>query len=165
MNYSIEFTGGTLMQLTFKQPPHVDDIRAPSMQAGYPNAEITQVRTDREYTVRAQPHVADAARRRGGDSTATHIESALAPAVRRTTFTRRADRVRRPARRRRAAAQRDIAVLISFVVTLIYLAFASSGASASPPSSPPRTTCSRRSRSSRCCASRSRSPSSRRSSP
>jgi len=41
-NYSIEFTGGTLVQLQFKHPPHVDDIRAVVDQAGFPNSEITK---------------------------------------------------------------------------------------------------------------------------
>src|SRR5881227_686432 len=49
VNYSIEFTGGTLVQLQFKHPPHVDDIRAVVDQAGFPNSEITKFGSDTEY--------------------------------------------------------------------------------------------------------------------
>src|SRR3954449_2749323 len=75
VNYSIEFTGGTLMQVAFKHPPHIDDIRATVDQAGYPNSEITKFGSDTEYTVRAQPRsgVAGATT----DSTAKFIEAAL----------------------------------------------------------------------------------------
>jgi preprotein translocase subunit SecF len=46
-NYSIEFTGGTLMQLEFTQPPNVGDIRATLDQGGVHGAEIQQFGTNR----------------------------------------------------------------------------------------------------------------------
>ena len=75
VNYSIEFTGGTLVQLQFKQPPHIDGIRAVVDQAGFPNSEITKFGSEKEYTVRAQPH--SGVTRASGDTTAKIIESAL----------------------------------------------------------------------------------------
>ncbi len=53
-NYSIEFTGGTLMQLEFTQPPDVGVIRSTLDEAGIRGAEIQQFGTNREFTVRAQ---------------------------------------------------------------------------------------------------------------
>ena len=53
-NYSIEFTGGTLMQLEFTQPPDVGVIRATLDDAAVHGAEIQQFGTNREFTVRAQ---------------------------------------------------------------------------------------------------------------
>ena len=41
VNYSIEFTGGTLMQLQFKQPPNVVELRA-VIDAVAPGSEIQQ---------------------------------------------------------------------------------------------------------------------------
>ena len=38
--YSIEFTGGTLMQLEFQQPPDVAGIRAAMTEGGLGSAEI-----------------------------------------------------------------------------------------------------------------------------
>ena len=119
INYSIEFTGGTLMQVTFKHAPHIDDIRAIVDAAGYPNSEITKFGSDTEYTVRAQPHAS--ASTAAGDSTATYIQKALQQKYGNDVSVGRSEFVgpRVGAELRTKAA---VAVLISFVVTLIYLA-------------------------------------------
>ena len=65
-NYSIEFTGGTLMQLEFAQPPDVGEIRSTLDQAGIHGAEIQQFGTNREFTVRAQDAARSGAARRSG---------------------------------------------------------------------------------------------------
>src|SRR5690348_1520745 len=57
---SIEFTGGTLMQLEFKQPPDVSQIRSTVDAAGFPGSEIQQFGNDREFTVRAGGHAEEA---------------------------------------------------------------------------------------------------------
>ncbi len=54
VNYSIEFTGGTLMQLQFKTPPDVAVLRSTLDKAGITGAEIQQFGTDLDYTVRAR---------------------------------------------------------------------------------------------------------------
>ena len=119
VRYSIEFTGGTLMQLQFRQPPKIDDIRSTVDQAGFRGAEITQFGSATEYTVRAQAH--DGVAAVTGDSTAKHIEAALrqrygdAVSVLRSEFV--GPRVGAELRYKAM-----IAVLISFAVTLIYLA-------------------------------------------
>lgn len=116
VNYSIEFTGGTLIQLAFKQPPRIDDIRATVDQAGYPGSEITKFGSDTEYVVRAQRHSGTAT-----DSTARIIGAALQQrfgkdiAIGRTEYV--GARVGSELRTKAA-----LAVLISFAVTLIYLA-------------------------------------------
>src|SRR3954463_7699180 len=56
LNRSIEFTGGTLMQLQFTQPPNIGDIRATVDAAGYQGSEIQQFGGPREFTVRAATH-------------------------------------------------------------------------------------------------------------
>lgn len=53
VNYSIEFTGGTLMQLEFRQPPDVAQLRSAIDQVA-PGSEIQQYGTNLEYTVRAR---------------------------------------------------------------------------------------------------------------
>jgi preprotein translocase subunit SecF len=119
VNYSIEFTGGTLIQLQFKQPPHIDDIRTVVDQAGFPNSEITKFGSETEYTVRAQSHGASTAA--SGDSTARIIEAALHKRYGNDVAVPRSEFVgpRVGAELRTKAA---VAVLISFLVTLIYLA-------------------------------------------
>jgi preprotein translocase subunit SecF len=117
VNYSIEFTGGTLMQVKFAQPPQVDDIRQTVTDAGYGHAEIQQFGSSTEYTVRAQSE-GDAA----SDSTAKQIERTLKAkysdsgvTVLRTEYV--GPRVGAELRRNAI-----VAILISFMVTLIYLA-------------------------------------------
>lgn len=116
VNYSIEFTGGTLIQLSFKNPPRIDDIRSTVDQAGYAGSEITKFGSDTEYVVRAQRHSQTAT-----DSTARYIQSALKQRFGNDVAFGRTEYVgaRVGGELRTKAA---LAVLISFVVTLIYLA-------------------------------------------
>ena len=51
--YSIEFTGGTLMQLEFQQPPDVGAVRSAITEGGLGNAEIATFGTN-ELIIRAQ---------------------------------------------------------------------------------------------------------------
>jgi preprotein translocase subunit SecF len=119
IRYSIEFTGGTLVQLQFKQPPRIDDIRATVEQAGFRGAEITQFGARTEYTVRAAPH--DGAAAVTGDSTAKLIEAALHQRFADDVSVVRSEFVG-PRVGAELRSKAMIAVLISFVVTLIYLA-------------------------------------------
>ncbi len=120
-NYSIEFTSGTLVQLQFKTPPNVADIRA-AVERVAPGSEITQYGAPTEYTVRAQ--------NRGGDTTSTSTEG-VAKLVREAldakfgagNYTIARTEVVGPkvgSELRRGAI---IAMLLSSLVTLIYLAF------------------------------------------
>jgi preprotein translocase subunit SecF len=76
-NYSIEFTGGTLMQLRFQQAPNVAEIRSALDHAGVRGAEIQQFGTGTEYTVRAQGAANVAEQAAGAGAVSTRIQSAL----------------------------------------------------------------------------------------
>ena len=120
-NYAIEFTGGTLMQLEFTQPPDVGEIRSTLDQSGVHGAEIQQFGTNREFTVRAQNREAVAAQSAGAESIAVTIEEVL-----KKRFGENNVRVVRTeavgprvgGELRRGAV---IAILLSFLITLIYL--------------------------------------------
>jgi preprotein translocase subunit SecF len=120
-NYSIEFTGGTLMQLEFVRPPDVGQIRSALDQANVPGAEIQQFGTNREFTVRAQNAGEVAAQSNGAANIANHIEQVLTQKFGPNSF-----RVIRTegvtgqvgSELRRGAV---IAILLSFVITLVYL--------------------------------------------
>src|SRR3954469_15643372 len=57
VNRSIEFTGGTFMQVQFtKTVPGVGDIRADVDAAGYKGAEIQQFGSARDFSIRAAGH-------------------------------------------------------------------------------------------------------------
>src|ERR1700674_751496 len=120
-NYSIEFTGGTLMQLQFVQPPDVGEIRATLDQAAIHGAEIQQFGTNRDFTVRAQNAGAVAAQANGAETIAVRIEQVLKQKFGENSFkVIRTEAVgpRVGGELRRGAI---IAILLSFLITLIYL--------------------------------------------
>jgi len=122
VNYSIEFTGGTLMQLQFAKPVDVGALRASLDQAGIRGAEIQQFGNAREYTVRAQEAEQRGAVTSGAESVSKKIQDVLVQKygsgqvrVVRTEAVgpRVGDELRRDA---------IIAMLLSFFVTTVYLA-------------------------------------------
>ena len=120
-NYSIEFTGGTLMQLEFVKPPDVAEIRATLDQAAIHGAEIQQFGTNREFTVRAQNAGEVAAQANGAETIAVRIEQVLKQKFGENTLkVVRTEAVgpRVGSELRRGAI---IAILLSFLITLIYL--------------------------------------------
>jgi preprotein translocase subunit SecF len=122
INYSIDFTGGTLMQLEFKAPVDVADIRSAVTAAGVHDAEVAQFGSNREFTIRAQDQRSVAAQDRGAESVANVIRTSLAQKFGAGNFVvKRTEAVgpRVGSELRRGAF---IAMLISFLVTLIYLA-------------------------------------------
>ncbi|HEU4748142.1 MAG TPA: protein translocase subunit SecF [Gemmatimonadaceae bacterium] len=120
-NYSIEFTGGTLLQVEFTAPADAGRIRSTLEGAGVHGAEIQQFGSNREYTVRAQDAATVQAQAGGAETIANRIEAVL-----RQEFGADQLRVVRTeavgprvgSELRRGAI---IAILISFVITLIYL--------------------------------------------
>jgi preprotein translocase subunit SecF len=52
VNYGVDFTGGTLVQVKFQRPVTVDQIRDAARAAGHNEWEITRFGTGNEYTVR-----------------------------------------------------------------------------------------------------------------
>ena len=121
-NYSIEFTGGTLMHFRFKAPPQAADIRAALDAGNIPNVEIQQFGTENEFVVRAQNSAAIAEQSKGAEDIARRIETALTTKYGPGSF----DVVQTEAvgprvggELRRGAA---IAMLLASFVTLIYLA-------------------------------------------
>ncbi len=122
-HYSIEFTGGTLMQLEFKQAPDVAKMRAAIDAAGVKGAEIQQYGSPTAYTVRAQDPEAVAEQEASAEGVSRKISEALTGAFGAGSF-EVADRMavgpRVGSELRRGAV---IAILVSFLVTLGYLAF------------------------------------------
>jgi preprotein translocase subunit SecF len=121
--YSIEFTGGTLMQVRFAQPPNVADVRSTLDQAGIKGAEITQFGTDRDYLVRAQDPRAVAQQTRGAESIATEIQAALTKHFGASAFTVQRTEAVGPKVGGELRQKALYAILISFIATLAYLAW------------------------------------------
>jgi preprotein translocase subunit SecF len=121
INYSIEFTGGTLVQLKFAQPPGADAVRNAVDQAGYRGSEITQFGEATEYTVKVPPVHGDTAAA-NADSTAGAITQALNQRLTTNKATVLRSESVGPRVGNELKARAATAVLISFLVTLIYLA-------------------------------------------
>ncbi len=120
-NYSIEFTGGTLMQVEFTSPADAGRIRSTLENAGVHGAEIQQFGSNREYTVRAQDAAHVQTQASGAETIANRIEAVLkeqfgADQLRIVRTEAVGPRV--GSELRRGAI---IAILVSFVITLIYL--------------------------------------------
>ncbi|MEP6833184.1 MAG: protein translocase subunit SecF [Gemmatimonas sp.] len=77
INYSIEFTSGTLMQLKFNTAPDVAQLRSTVEAAGVDNPEIQQFGSATEYTVRARGKHDAAAEATGAEGVSKIIQAAL----------------------------------------------------------------------------------------
>lgn len=121
INYSIEFTGGTLIQVEFAQPLDVGALRSRLGQAGVQGAEITQFGSPREFTIRAQEPAQVAAQDAAAGTVAKRIAETL-----RSAYGTQARIVRTEAVGPRVGSELRrnalIALTISFLITLIYLA-------------------------------------------
>jgi len=122
VNYSIEFTGGTLMQLEFAKPVDVAELRGYLDAAGIRGAEIQQFGSSREFTIRAQESESANAATSGAETVARQIGNLLVQKygpsdvhVIRTEAVgpKVGNELRRDA---------VLAMLLSFLVTTIYLA-------------------------------------------
>ena len=121
-NLSIEFTGGTLMQIEFVQPPDLGVIRSTLDASGIPGAEIQQFGTNREFTVRAQNAQEIAAQSKGAENIAIRIEQVLKQKFGATALVVRRTEAVGPRVGSELARGAVTAILLSFLITLVYLA-------------------------------------------
>jgi preprotein translocase subunit SecF len=123
VNYSIEFTGGTLQQLEFRQPPNVADVRSTLDRAGIRGAEIQQYGSPREFTVRAQDAANVESQAAGAASVGRRIQSALAQRFGADAFRVVRTEAVGPRVGEELRQGAIVAILISSLITLVYLAF------------------------------------------
>ena len=119
--FSIEFTGGTTIQIQFDKAPDVAAVRSAAADAGYPEAVVTRFGSPLDYTISAQPHSSANGPSRI-DSTRVQIEAMLHRRFGDTTHVRVLDSQFVGSTVGDELASNAIkAILISFIVTLIYL--------------------------------------------
>jgi preprotein translocase subunit SecF len=114
LNYGIDFTGGSLVQVEFTQPTTVDQIRAVS-PGGW---QITRFGAENEFVIRMPTFDQEA-----GQDAAQQVTQALS-----TTFAEGEFRLVRteavgPAVGAELQERALLAILISFLLTLTYIAF------------------------------------------
>jgi preprotein translocase subunit SecF len=122
VNWNIEFTGGTFMQVSFKNKPDAAAVRGAVAAAGFNDAEVAAFGSDTSYSIKASMAGREATVS-SADSTAARIEVALHQKFGDSTHVRVVDS-RFVGTSVGDELKRDatIAILISFAVTLIYLA-------------------------------------------
>jgi preprotein translocase subunit SecF len=118
-NYSVDFTGGTVMQLTFTQPPDIGRLRAALDAGGAKGAELQQFGDAREYLVRVKGDTSTS----GAEQASQLIKKDIVGVVGEGAF--RVDRTEVVGPRVGAELRRGavLAILVSFVITLLYLAW------------------------------------------
>ncbi len=121
-NFSIEFTGGTLMQLQFARPVDVGELRGYLDAAGIRGAEIQQFGSTRDYTIRAQESEKANAASTGAETVARQIENLLVQKYgSQNVHVIRTEAVG-PKVGDELSRDAIIAMLLSFLVTTVYLA-------------------------------------------
>jgi preprotein translocase subunit SecF len=115
----LEFTGGTVVQYEFATPPDIGLVRTTVAQAGFPGSEVQTFGSPRDIVVRAQEREIET---QGAATVAEQITKALRTRFGQDFTVARTEAIgpRVGAELRRGAI---IAMLISFAVTLLYLAW------------------------------------------
>lgn len=119
----IEFTGGTAVQYRFPVTPDIERVRSTVTRAGFGGAEVQTFGSPNHIVVRAQEREQAATAGAGAETAAQSITAALRAEFADNTPT--VDRTDAVSPRVGAELRRNaiIAMLISFAVTLLYLAW------------------------------------------
>ena len=122
LNYSIEFTGGTLIQVHTTQPVGTGKLRSALDAAGIPDAEIQQFGAPNEYVVRARLGKGEATAEGSTQATAQAVSTALAAGLGADQFQIVRTEAVGPKVGRELQQKALLAIFFSFLVTLAYLA-------------------------------------------
>ncbi len=123
VNYSVEFTGGTLVQLKFKQPVEAGAIRSALDKAGIRGAEVQQFGGPDEFIVRAQEASLVQQQAAGAEKVADQINRALGTALGPSAYTVMRKESISPKVGEELSRNAVIAMVLVSLATLIYLAF------------------------------------------
>lgn len=122
-NYSVEFTGGSLMQVEFQEDQDVARVREALASAGVDGAELQSFGSDRELVIRASGAEDVARQAEGAEAVVATIRQALDQEFGEDSY----EVIRTEAVGPRVGGELRrnaiIALLISFCVTLVYLAW------------------------------------------
>ncbi|HEX6749760.1 MAG TPA: protein translocase subunit SecF [Longimicrobium sp.] len=117
LNYGVDFTGGTVVQVHFNQPVTAQHLRDATSAAGHSDWEITQFGGENDYTVRTPRFGQEA-----GQDAQSRVRQALSTRFQPAQYTI----VRTEAVGPKAGAELEqralIAILLSFAAILVYLA-------------------------------------------
>ena len=121
--YSVEFTGGAFMQVTFTQPAPIEDVRGALTTAGLPDATISTFGSDREFVIRVQDPESVEAQATGAEVVARRVTQGLTDRFGADAYRVDRSEVVGPQVGSELRRQAAVAMLIAFGLTLIYLAW------------------------------------------
>ena len=122
INYSIEFTGGTLVQIELAHRVPTGNIRAALDNVGLKGADIQNFGSDTSYVVRARLGAAATQGEAGTQAVADAVGRALDQSAGPGQYRIERREAVGPKVGRELQGKALVAILLSFVVTLIYLA-------------------------------------------
>jgi len=122
LNYSIEFTGGTLMQVETKTVVPTGKIRQALDDVGLHGAEIQSFGSDTSYVIRARITAEGATTEAGTQAVATVVRRALDASVGAGQYSVVRTEEVRPKVGKELQGKAFLAIILSFFVTLVYLA-------------------------------------------
>ena len=123
LNYSIEFTGGTLLQVHTVQPSSAGAIRSALDRGGLRNAEIQQFGSAQDFVVRVRLSPTAVLDQHQAEVTSAKVDSALTAAFGAGSFSHQRGEAVGPKVGGELRQKAFIAILLSFAATLVYLAF------------------------------------------
>ncbi len=122
LNYSVEFTGGTLMQVESQKPVDVGAVRSALTERGIEGAEIQTFGSDRELVIRARV-AKEGTDANDTQATAAALQQALDATLGAGSYTVLRTEAVGPKVGGELREKALMAILLSFVAVLIYLAY------------------------------------------
>jgi preprotein translocase subunit SecF len=116
LNFGLDFTGGTLVEIGFDRVVDPEDIRAVLASKGYPEAVVQQFGTDREILVRVPPRKESDQSKLGDEVFASVSSSFQGATLRQSSFVG-------PAVGEELAEDGGLAMLAALVMILVYIMF------------------------------------------
>jgi preprotein translocase subunit SecF len=117
LNYGVDFTGGTIVQVKFHQPTSPEQIRAATSASGHSDWEITRFGTGEEYVVRTPKFGQEA-----GQDAQSRVRQALGTRFQPSQYEIARTEAVGPKAGSELEQRALIAILLSFVAILGYLA-------------------------------------------
>ncbi len=121
VNRSIEFTGGTVVQVKFAQPAQANAVRSAVDGAGFAGSEITAFGSPSDYLIKVPPKPG-AASAPDAPAIAQQVQAALTKTIPGNAVSLQRYESVGPRVGAELTTKAFTAILISFLVTLIYLA-------------------------------------------
>ena len=123
VNYSIEFTGGTVVQVRFTQPPGAAQLREALRKAGLAEAEAVRFGSESEYVIKARDVASVEAQAAGAEGIARRIENVLINTYGKNGYKIEQTEAIGPRVGSELARGALWAILASFGITMLYLAW------------------------------------------